>query len=112
MKNQTGSKPLYIRHCLITLLITLIGNFLYAVGLNLFFVPHQFLAGGLAGIAMISFYLTGIPIGITNLVLNIPLLGLSLRYMGKFYTILTIISTIALSVFIDLTSGLAAPILI
>ena len=32
--------------------------------------------------------------------------------MGKFYTILTIISTIALSVFIDLTSGLAAPILI
>ncbi|WP_220450697.1 YitT family protein, partial [Megamonas funiformis] len=48
-----------------------------------------------------------IPIGVTNLVLNLPILGLSLKFMGKFYTIITILGTVLLSLFIDLTAFLA-----
>lgn len=65
-------------------------------------------AGGLTGIAMILNYLTGFPIGIANLILNIPILLLALKFMGKFYTLITIIGTVLCSVFIDLTAPLAA----
>ena len=67
----------------IQFLVTLIGTFVYAIGLNTFMLPHKFLSGGFTGIAMILYYLTGFPIGLTNLLANIPLLFLSYRYMGK-----------------------------
>ncbi len=87
--------------------ITLVGTFLYSVGVNAFLVPHQFLSGGLTGMAMVLYYLTGFPIGMANLLLNIPILLLSLKFMGKFYTLITILGTVCCSVFIDLTSFLA-----
>ena len=99
--------PLFWKRLAFIIAITILGTFIYSVGVNAFFVPHQFLAGGLTGIAMIVYYLTGIPIGVTNLVLNLPILGLSLKFMGKFYTIITILGTVLLSLFIDLTAFLA-----
>lgn len=99
--------PVCIQRVLFILVITLIGTFIYAAGLNIFLVPHHFLAGGVTGIAMILYYLMDIPIGLSNLVLNIPVLILSLRFMGKFYTVITILSTVSLSLFIDLTAFMA-----
>lgn len=99
--------PLFWKRLAFIIAITILGTFIYSVGVNAFFVPHQFLAGGLTGIAMIVYYLTGIPIGVTNLVLNLPILGLSLKFMGKFYTIITILGTVLFSLFIDLTAFLA-----
>ncbi len=91
-----------------TTVVTIIGCFFYALGINLFFVPHNFIAGGFTGIAMIAYYLAGFPIGVTNILLNIPILLLSLRYMGRFYTVTTIVGTAALSVIIDATSFLSS----
>lgn len=91
-----------------TTVVTIAGCFIYSLGINLFFVQHQFIAGGFTGIAMIIYYLTGFPIGVTNAVLNVPILLLSLRYMGRFYTVVTIIGTIALSLLIDATNALSA----
>ena len=99
--------PVCIQRVLFILVITLIGTFIYAAGLNIFLVPHHFLAGGVTGIAMILYYLMDIPIGLSNLVLNIPVLILSLKFMGKFYTVITILSTVSLSLFIDLTAFMA-----
>lgn len=89
-----------------TTAVTIAGCLMYSFGINLFFVQHQFIAGGFTGIAMIIYYLTGMPIGVTNAVLNIPILLLSLRHMGRFYTVTTIIGTITLSLAIDATSVL------
>lgn len=91
-----------------TTMVTLVGCFFYALGLNLFFVPHQFIAGGFTGIAMIIYYLAGFPIGVTNILLNIPILLLSLRFMGRFYTVMTVVGTIAISLIIDATAPLSA----
>ena len=55
--------PLFWKRLAFIIAITILGTFIYSVGVNAFFVPHQFLAGGLTGIAMIVYYLTGIPIG-------------------------------------------------
>ena len=47
--------------------------------------PITFSQAAVTGIAMILYYLMDIPIGLSNLVLNIPVLILSLKFMGKFY---------------------------
>lgn len=90
-----------------TTVVTLIGCMIYAFGINLFFVPHQFISGGFTGIAMIIYYLTGFPIGISNALLNIPILFLALRYMGRFYTVITILGTLLCSICIDITHSLS-----
>lgn len=99
--------PVYVQRVLFIIAVTLVGTFIYAAGLNIFLVPHHFLAGGITGIAMILYYLMDIPIGLSNLVLNIPVLFLSLKFMGKFYTVVTILGTVSLSLFIDLTAFMA-----
>lgn len=104
--------PLFWQRLLFILAITIVGTFAYSVGVNAFFVPHKFLAGGLTGIAMILYYVTGLPIGVTNLVLNIPILLLSLKYMGKFYTFITILGTVFCSLFIDMTASLGDMMLV
>lgn len=91
----------------ITIIATTIGCLIYGMGVNLFFVPHHFLSGGIAGIAMMIYYLTGLPIGTMNILLNIPILFMALRYMGKFYLIITIYGTVMLSFFIDSLSFLS-----
>ncbi len=89
-------------------MVTVLGCFFYSLGINLFFVPHHFIAGGFTGIAMILYYLTGFPIGIMNALLNIPILLLALRFMGRFYTVITIIGTLTSSWMIDAMSFLSS----
>lgn len=100
-------------HCMrrshiIAIAATIVGCFIYALGVNLFYVPHQFMSGGITGIAMIVYYLTGLPIGTVNMVLNIPLLFLAWKYLGKFYTFITIFGTFMVSFFIDALAFLPA----
>lgn len=101
------SKILEKKQFILQCLITILGTFVYAIGLNLFMIPHKFLSGGFTGIAMILYYLTGFPVGLTNLIANIPLLYLCYKYMGKKYTIFAILSTVLASGFIDLLAPLS-----
>lgn len=109
---EPENAPLGRDRVLFTLVITLIGTFIYAVGINLFYVPHQFLSGGVTGVALILYYLTGIPVGVTNFIINIPILVLSLKYMGKFYTFITIIGTALVSLFLDCTTFMSGWVVI
>lgn len=43
--------PTFWQRLAFIIAITLAGTFLYSVGVNAFLVPHQFLSGGLTGIA-------------------------------------------------------------
>ncbi len=105
--NTDFRSPHPIWHAAFMILVTMLGTFLYAVGINMFYVPQQFLSGGLTGIAMVLHYVSGFPIGVANFLFNIPILLLSLKFMGKLYTVVTILGTALCSVFIDLTSGLS-----
>lgn len=110
MTNMLGADfrtPTFWQRLAFIIAITVVGTFGYSIGVNVFLVPHKFLSGGLTGIAMILYYLTGFPIGMANLLLNIPILLLSLKFMGKFYTLITILGTVLCSVFIDLTAFLS-----
>ena len=79
----------------------LLGAFFIAVGINLFLLPHKMTTGGASGIATVVYYLTNIPLGVTILVVNIPLFAIAITKLGLKFSIKTIISTVLLSVFID-----------
>lgn len=88
----------------VNLLFTTIGVFITSIGINMFLVNAHLLSGGLSGIALILQYTLKFPAGVSFLVMNIPLLLLSYKIMGKRFTIMTMIGTILFSVAIDITT--------
>ena len=85
-----------------------IGCLLMAAGTSLFLLPNQLSSGGFAGISTIFYYLFGLPLGTTMLILNIPLIILTIIRVGKETAIKGIIGTIVLSVFIDILEKFGA----
>ena len=79
-----------------------IGCFLMAIGTSLFLLPNQLSSGGFAGISTIAYYLFNLPLGTTMLILNIPLLILTIIRVGKEIAIKGVFGTIVLSAFIDI----------
>jgi uncharacterized membrane-anchored protein YitT (DUF2179 family) len=71
------------------LIVILVASILYAISMNMFFIPHNMISGGFAGIGMIIGYLMHFNIGILIFLLNLPLLILSYRSLGKKITFLT-----------------------
>jgi uncharacterized membrane-anchored protein YitT (DUF2179 family) len=79
------------------------GILLLAFNLNLFLAPAKIAPGGVSGIGIIINDLTGWPIGLTMLVLNIPLVLLGFRYLGRFrFLIKTLYAVILYSLSVDL----------
>ncbi|SIR34452.1 YitT family protein [Halanaerobium kushneri] len=78
------------------------GSFLIALALTVFLVPNKIAAGGVSGLATVIYYLTSFPIGITMLVINIPLFLAGIKIMGMSFGIRTIYGIVSLSVFTDL----------
>jgi len=72
------------------------GALVAALNVNLFLAPSNIAPGGVAGIAIILNELTGWPIGLTMLVLNIPLIALGFRYLGRFRFLTSTLYTVLL----------------
>lgn len=75
-----------------------IGAMLMAVGLELFLVPNQMTDGGIAGISIILSHLTGIPLGVFLLVLNLPFLIIGYKQIGKTFALSTLLGIVVMSV--------------
>jgi uncharacterized membrane-anchored protein YitT (DUF2179 family) len=60
------------------------GAALMAVNLNLFLAPADIAPGGITGAAILINHFTRWPIGLTMLVLNVPLVLLGFLYLGRF----------------------------
>ena len=82
------------------------GCLIAAGSINLFVVPSSLLTGGVTGIAIIFYFLTGLPIGAQTLAYNVPLLIASYKLLGKKYTIDVIIGTVMFSLALDATKFL------
>ena len=80
---------------------TIIGAFIMAVSVSLFLWPNKLSSGGVSGIATIIYYLMNIPMGISIMLINIPLFLMSILKIGKSFFMKSIIGTISLSIFID-----------
>ena len=78
-----------------------VGGFLYALGICTFAKGAQFAPGGISGLAMIANALWNVPIGVITLILNIPFVLLSWKYVGKKFLIKSLISMVVCTFFID-----------
>lgn len=84
-----------------------IGCFIASAAINLFLVPHHLLSGGVSGLAIIFYFLFGLPIGLQILLMNIPLIFVAYKLIDKDYAITTIYGTIVFSFAIDATRFLS-----
>ena len=90
-----------LKKILIEIIGTILGTFIMSISVAFFLLPNELSSGGFSGIATIFYYLLNIPVGITILVLNIPLFILSGYRIGKYFLIKSIVGTVSLSIFID-----------
>lgn len=77
-----------------------IGTLLMAIGLIFFLEPYTIAPGGVTGLAIVIYKVMGIPIDITNLVINIPLFIIALMTLGRRFGLKTAYGTLMLSFFI------------
>jgi uncharacterized membrane-anchored protein YitT (DUF2179 family) len=76
--------PSRLRPFLRNLALLTAGSLVLAANLNLFLAPSNIAPGGVSGLAIIINEFTGWPIGLTMLVLNIPLIALGFWHLGRF----------------------------
>lgn len=77
------------------------GAFLLAVGIYSFSEKINVAPGGVSGIAIMVKYLTGLPVGGVSLFINIPLLFIAYKYMGRQFTVKTVYAILIYTVVID-----------
>ena len=95
---ESGKK---IREIMTDLLYDIAGSVLYAAGIYTFARDAEFAPGGISGLALILNHLFGLPVGITNLALNIPLALISYKVVGREFLIRTARSMAVSTIFLD-----------
>ncbi len=78
-----------------------IGLAIFAIGWTAFLIPHKMTGGGVSGISAVIFFATNvIPIGVSTFVINIILVIIAWRVLGRKFAITSVVSTIILSIFL------------
>lgn len=93
------------------------GLMLYAVGFTAFILPHKIVIGGLAGVGTVVYFLTdgAISVAVTTYVLNLCLLAMAYRVVGRTFVMRTIfgatVVSLSIGVFENFFMGLGHPII-
>jgi uncharacterized membrane-anchored protein YitT (DUF2179 family) len=77
--------------------LVLLGSAIAAVGLQFFLLPNHLLDGGVTGVAIISTYLSGLPLGLFLVLFNIPFVYLGYKKFGRTFAIYSTIGILALA---------------
>ncbi len=72
-----------IKETAVDILYDIIGGILYAAGIYSFAANAEFAPGGISGLAIIINHFTKIPIGMCTLLLNVPVILICIRLLGK-----------------------------
>lgn len=79
---------------ILELLMIMLGCAIYGLSLDMISVPNQLTDGGISGITLLLRHFWGINLGLSSLLLNIPLIFLGYRFMGKQLLTYTIWGTV------------------
>jgi len=60
-----------------------LGSLIMAIGVVGFLSPNHIATGGTAGLAIVLHHIIKLPIGVLMAIVNVPLLLVSLKYLGK-----------------------------
>lgn len=91
-----------VKRIVIDVLYYTVGSLLYAVSVNCFSAPNRIAPGGLTGIATVIHYMiSAAPIGLTILILNVPLLLTAWLLISRVFTVRTLLCTVLSTLVID-----------
>ena len=77
------------------------GTFLVSLAFSCFFIPNEIAPGGVSGFATLINVLFGFPVGLGVIICNIPIFILAWRKHGTKFMVYSLVSTILLSIFIE-----------
>ena len=86
--------------------VILLGEIITAFAISCFYTPNKVVSGGVSGIATILYHTLAIPTGLSFAVINVALLLISLKFLGKHFVGTTIVGSLLLSLFVQLFSYL------
>ncbi len=87
--------------------MTALGCTLMSIAINAFYVPQHLLSGGISGVSIILYYVFNLSIGLTSILINIPLFVLAYRYMDKNYFLNSAFGVAVFSITIEATHFLS-----
>lgn len=90
-----------------TIIFMLVGSFLSAASVNLFFVPNNFVTGGVTGLGIVVNELTGMNVATFVFFGNVFMIGLGLIFLGSDKIIGSIFGSLLYSLFLFLTEDIA-----
>lgn len=102
-------KAVQVKSLLTDILFDLGGALVYAVAVSMFTAPNHIAPGGVTGIATLTNFLTGAPIGTVSFLVNIPLLFLSYKFLGKSSTLKTMKSVVIMSLMLNIAGAVLPP---
>ncbi len=83
----------------------------FALGFNLFLIPHNLNAGGITGLSMVLVALLGFgSVGTLSALINVPLFIIGGVKVGKKFLLNSLLGLILISVFIDLFANIPHPV--
>ncbi|MBQ6927133.1 MAG: YitT family protein [Oscillospiraceae bacterium] len=88
-------------HILRKYLVITVGAVIYAVGFQFFLYPNNITSGGVVGTSMIINQLTGFPVGVMTILLNVPLFIIAWRHFGLDFLIGSLVGMGLSSVLVD-----------
>lgn len=91
-----------IKSALFDYFLILAGVSLTALGLVWLLIPNRIAAGGVSGIATVTYYLWGWPVGLVMFALNLPLFLACLRAFGPRFGVRTLFGAAFLSLMVEL----------
>ena len=88
-------------------LIIIAGMALYAIGFTVFILPHEIVVGGMAGFSTLVYFASGghIPVALTMYSVNILMLLVWYRTLGRDFVVRTVFGASILSVMIGCIEG-------
>lgn len=104
LKNIFGEVKAYV-------IITL-GLLLYTFGWIVFLIPNNMVGGGVTGLSAILLYAFNIPVGASFFVINLVLLLIALKVLGKGFGMKTVYAIVIASVFYEVLPALIPDVFI
>ena len=83
------------------LFLDIVSAIFLGIGIDVFAITAKFAPGGVTGLSVISNYLFGTPVGLVMVILNIPIIMITYKKLGKTFLLNSIKSILICSLFID-----------
>ena len=99
---STSIRNLKENKTLIAYVYIVLGCLIGGAAYPMFLVPNKIAPGGLTGVATVLNYLFDWPVGLTSMLMNVPLFLMGYRMLGGTFAFRSLVATVLFSVSIDL----------